>query len=263
MTAGSRPDRPVDGPAGAPDDAVSAEPAPADPAAGGPWPVGDPGRPDPLAPVEAERHAAFARRLADDARALIAREPRFAPALPRAGWFPARLWPRGLPALTRIILAQQVSTKAADAMWRRWCATLDPADPAAVLAADNATLKACGFSRQKARYVRGLAAALAEGRFDPAAVHADPDDAAAIGRLTALTGVGAWSAECYLLFADARPDILPAGDLALQVAWQRLAALPDRPATAALAEIGRAWRPHRSAAAYLLWSQYLAETARP
>lgn len=205
---------------------------------------------------------ALGRRIADDSRALAAREPRFAPALAHAGWFPVRLRAPGFPALVQIILDQQVSTKAAESMWNRLCATVDPGDPAAFLALDDATLKACGFSRQKMRYARLLAEAIVGGSFDPAHVHAEPDDEAAIARLTALTGIGRWSAECYLLFVAGRRDVLPAGDLALQVAWQWLGDLPARPSTTELADIGRAWSPWRTAAAYLLWGTYLQGTAR-
>lgn len=205
---------------------------------------------------------ALGRRIAADSRALAEAEPRFAPALAHAGWFPVRLRAPGFPALVQIILDQQVSTRAAEAMWRRLCSRIDPADPAAFLALDDATLKACGFSRQKARYARLLAEAILAGTFDPTHVHAEPGDEAAIARLTSLTGIGRWSAECYLLFVAGRRDVLPAGDLALQVAWQWLGGLQARPSTAELAEIGRAWSPYRTAAAYLLWGTYLQGTAR-
>jgi len=196
-----------------------------------------------------------------DAAALAAEEPRFVPALADLGHFPVRLRPPGFGALVRIVLDQQVSTRAAEAMWAKLVARLGAVEPAGFLTLDDATLKACGFSRQKARYARHAAEALLDGSLDLAAL-TRADDETVVARLTALPGFGPWSAECYLMFSLGRRDVLPAGDLALRVAWQRLAGLDEAPDGPALAAIGRAWTPRRTAAAYLLYGRYLADQAR-
>ncbi|MCA8909759.1 MAG: DNA-3-methyladenine glycosylase 2 family protein [Rhodospirillaceae bacterium] len=171
--------------------------------------------------------------------------------------------PSGFPALVRHILEQQVSTKAAAAMWAKLAARVDGVTPEALMALDEAALKACGFSRQKTRYVRALAEAVLDGSFDLAAVAADPDDEAAIAALTVLPGIGRWTAENYLLWSLGRRDILPAGDLALLVAWQWLSGAAARPKPDELRALAEAWRPRRSAATFLLWHFYLDTTERP
>lgn len=198
--------------------------------------------------------------LTADAHALAEAEPRFAPALEYTQRFPFRLRGPGFATLLQIILDQQVSTHAAAAMWAKFTARLDPVTPEGFLALEDETLKACGFSRQKTRYGRGLATALAEGTLDLEGLADLPDDEA-IAALTALKGIGPWSAECYLLFGLGRRDVFPAGDLALQVGWQRIAALDARPSPAELLDHAEAWRPRRTAAAYLIWRHYLAQNS--
>lgn len=198
--------------------------------------------------------------LTADAHALADEDPRFVPALRYTKRFPFRLRGPGFPTLLKIILDQQVSTHAAAAMWAKFVACVDPVTPSGFLALDDATLKACGFSRQKTAYARGLASALVDGALDLDALARMPDQDA-IETLTALKGLGPWSAQCYLLFGLGRRDIFPAGDLALQVGWQRIAELPERPGPAALLDQAEAWRPRRTAAAYLIWRHYLAENS--
>ena len=169
--------------------------------------------------------------------------------------------PPGFPTLVRLILEQQVSTKAAAAMWAKLADRVGAVVPSAVLGLDDETLKACGFSRQKIRYARALAEAVGDGSLDLAAVAAEPDDEAVIDLLTALPGIGRWTAENYMLWVLGRRDVLPAGDLALLIAWQRLAGLDTRPKPDALREMAEPWRPRRSAATYLLWHFYLDLTA--
>ncbi|MCB9958539.1 MAG: DNA-3-methyladenine glycosylase 2 family protein [Rhodospirillaceae bacterium] len=171
--------------------------------------------------------------------------------------------PAGFPALVRHILEQQVSTRAAAAMWAKLCARVDAVTPQALLVLDEADLKACGFSRQKIRYVRALGEAVLDGSVSLAAVAADPDDEAAIAALTALPGIGRWTAENYLLWSLGRRDILPAGDLALLVAWQWLSGADARPKPDELRALAEAWRPRRSAATFLLWHFYLETAERP
>jgi DNA-3-methyladenine glycosylase II len=170
------------------------------------------------------------------------------------------MWERepGFPTLVHIILEQQVSLASARAAFERLRAAASPLTPESLLSFDDVTLKRIGFSRQKAGYARGLATALLEGRVDLTAI-AGMHDSAAHAALIGIKGIGPWSADIYLLMALRRPDIWPAGDLALAVAAQRLKRLPSLPAPAELAELGEAWRPWRAVAARLLWHYYLGE----
>ncbi|MFN7173947.1 MAG: DNA-3-methyladenine glycosylase family protein [Thermaurantiacus tibetensis] len=196
-------------------------------------------------------------RLAEGIRALAEVEPAFAEALARHGPPPPRQRPRGYGSLLRAIVSQQVSTAAAAAIWNRLAAAFgNLEDPATIAAASVDALRAAGLSRQKAAYARSLAAHVAEGRLP---LHALPDDdEAAIALLTAVRGLGRWSAEIYLLFAEGRPDAFPAADLALRVQAGRLFFAGARPGEAALRARAEAWRPHRGAAAHLLWHCYSA-----
>ncbi len=215
-----------------------------------------------------------------DVAALASADPAFALAARIAGVFPIRLRPPGFGTLLRIILEQQVSTAAAAAMWRRLCDRLGAAAPGPplpdsvapgsgapgsvapgpFLALDDDALRACGFSRQKARYGRALAEEVRDGRLDLEAL-AGLDDEAAMARLCALPGIGRWSAENYLLWALGRPDVLPAQDLALQLGWQWLTETAERPTAAALRTAAEPWRPRRTAASLLIWHFYLARVA--
>jgi DNA-3-methyladenine glycosylase II len=116
-------------------------------------------------------------------------------------------------------------------------------------------LRAVGFSRPKMRYGRILAEEIAGGRLDVDGL-AGLDDEAAIAALTRIKGIGRWTAEIYLLFALGRPDVLPAGDLALCIAAQHLKKLESRPDPKAMLALGEIWRPHRSTAARFLWHLY-------
>lgn len=149
--------------------------------------------------------------------AALAAEPVFAAILERAGPPRFRRRRNGFATLLHIILEQQVSIDAAAAMHRRLSELCRPLAPEAFLALDDATLRACGFSRQKAGYARYLSGLVQSGDFDFAAL-AEADDETAHGRLVALKGIGRWSAEIYLIFALGRPNIWPAADLGLQIA---------------------------------------------
>jgi len=161
----------------------------------------------------------------------------------------------GFAALLRVIVGQQLSAKAAASIWQRLEVAGVADDPAAFLARDDETLRGLGLSRQKIAYGRGLSVAIASGALDLRRVHRLPDDGA-IAALVALKGIGVWSAECYLLFALGRPDIMPADDLALAVAAGRLVGSGERMKPAELRDAAEAWRPWRSAAARLLWHAY-------
>jgi DNA-3-methyladenine glycosylase II len=184
---------------------------------------------------------------------LIASVPHFASAdRARFEW---RKREAGFGGLLRMILGQQVSTRAADAMWGKLAAMMPEPDPTVFLTFDDAALAAAGFSRQKMRYGREIARALIA---DPLHLDrlADADDEAAIATLTALPGIGRWSAEVYLMFCLGRPDIWPAGDLGIVLGVQYLLGLPEKPSPAAIVAAAEAWRPHRSAASLLVWSHY-------
>ncbi len=152
----------------------------------------------------------------------------FRPILERAGSPRFRRRRNGFATLLHIILEQQVSIDAAAAMHRRLAGLCEPLAPAPFLALDDATLRSCGFSRQKMDYARRLAAAVASGEFDFVRL-AGADDAAALAALIGLKGIGRWSAEIYLIFALGRPDVWPAGDLGLQLGAAECMGLAERP----------------------------------
>ena len=193
--------------------------------------------------------------------AALGGEPVFRAILERAGAPRFRRRANGFPTLLHIILEQQVSIDAAAAMHRRLAGICQPLLPEPFLALDDATLRACGFSRQKMGYARGLAEAVASGRLDFTTLAVAPDDDARAG-LVALRGIGRWSAEIYLIFALGRPDIWPAADLGLQVAVAECLGLDERPRERALREMGEKWQPWRSVAACLFWQSYLHARGR-
>jgi DNA-3-methyladenine glycosylase II len=177
-------------------------------------------------------------------------EPTMAAALERLGYPPPRIRPTGYETLLRTIVGQQVSVAAASAVWNRLVALLgEGAPPERLLAAELDELRGCGLSRQKQGYARSLAELVTSGALDLSAL--PEDDEAAIAELTRIKGIGRWSAEIYLLFAEGRPDVFPAGDLAVQAGLQRLLDLPERPSEKTLRERAEAWRPHRGAVTLL------------
>jgi DNA-3-methyladenine glycosylase II len=197
--------------------------------------------------------------------ALADREPAFAAALARAGYPEPRISAPGYVTLLRTIVGQQVSTQAARSIWAKLEGAVgDAADPAALIAASDEALRAAGLSRQKISYARSLAEAVSSGRIDLAGLPADDEEA--IAQLVQAKGIGRWSAEIYLLFAEGRPDIWPAGDLAVQIAVGRILGLPDRPSEKQIRQVAEPWRPHRGAAAIFAWHHYSFErsaAARP
>ena len=182
-------------------------------------------------------------------------EPRFASALARIGYPEPRIRSRGYGTLMRTIVGQQVSVAAAASMWRKFEAHLGPdLPPEKVLESDFDTLRACGLSKQKQGYMRSLCELVVNGALDFDALPAD--DEAAIAQLTQIKGIGRWSAEIYLLFAEGRADIWPAGDLAVQAGLHKLLSLPERPSEKLTREMAEAWRPHRGATAIFTWHCY-------
>ncbi len=160
----------------------------------------------------------------------------------------------GPATLARTIVGQQVSVASARAILARLEALVGAELPMERLAAaSDEALRGVGLSRQKSAYLRSLAEHVADGRLDLAALPAD--DEAAIVALTAVKGIGRWSAEVYLLFAEGRPDVWPAGDLAVQASVGTMLKR-ERPSERELRTIGERWRPHRGAMAILAWHRY-------
>jgi DNA-3-methyladenine glycosylase II len=188
-------------------------------------------------------------------RALIDRDADLARAFKAAGAPASRQRPPGFASLLRIIINQQVSVAAGRAIWRSLEGGLAALTPEAVLAVPEDGLRGVGLSRAKAVYARELAAAVADGRLDLDGLEKQ-DDAEVLAQLTRIKGIGRWTAEIYLMFALDRPDIWPAGDLALAVAVERLLGLAERPGPKELDSIAQGWRPWRSSAAVLLWHYY-------
>ncbi|MDF7776257.1 DNA-3-methyladenine glycosylase 2 family protein [Sphingomonas sp. AOB5] len=186
---------------------------------------------------------------------VAADEPAFARAIARAGYPEARIRDRGYETLLRTIVGQQVSVAAAQSIWNKLAAALgDLTRPDIVAAASDEELRTAGLSRQKAAYARSLADEVTSGRLDLAAL--PEDDEEAIAALTRIKGIGRWSAEIYLLFAEGRPDIWPAGDLAVQIEIGRILGHPERPGEKQIREWAEAWRPHRGAVAIFAWHHY-------
>ncbi len=187
---------------------------------------------------------ALARTDADIARSLAA-----------VGYPEPRIRERGYATMLRTIVGQQVSVASAASVWRKLEAELgEGCAPDALTRASEEALRACGLSRQKQGYARSLATLVQSGEVTLDALPADDEEA--IQALTRIKGIGRWSAEIYLLFAEGRPDIWPAGDLAVQEAVGRLKRLDARPDEKATRALGEAWRPHRGAAAIFAWHAY-------
>ena len=187
--------------------------------------------------------------------ALAEREPAFAGLVERHGLPEPRHSEPGAHTLLRTIVGQQVSVAAARSMWAKLEAAYGtPPDLAAILEASDEDLRGAGLSRQKAGYARSLAGLVLSKSLDLGAL--PNDDEEAVELLTRIKGIGRWSAEIYLLFAEGRPDVWPAGDLAVQVEIGRLFGLPEKPTEKHLRELAEPWRPYRGAAAVLAWHSY-------
>jgi DNA-3-methyladenine glycosylase II len=181
-------------------------------------------------------------------------------ALARVGYPAPRQREPGFATLLRIMVAQQLSTRSAAAIWGRLEAACAPAVTAqGFLELEEAVLKTIGFSRQKMAYGRSLAEAIAAGVLDLEALATVPEEEA-IAAISALRGFGRWSAEIYLLFALGRADIFPADDLGLQVGMQRLKRLEERPKRMTMNALAEPWRPLRGCGAIFLWHYYGAAT---
>lgn len=175
---------------------------------------------------------------------------------------PPSLWarPEGFSTLVLIILEQQVSLASARAAHERLTERLGDISPEGLLSLNDSDLRACGFSRQKTGYCRGLAEALISERLLLTSLAPLPDDLVR-QRLTELKGIGRWTADIYLLMGLLRPDVWPAGDLALRRMLARIAGLDTLPDRAAELALASAWSPWRAVAARMLWNAYLGGAA--
>lgn len=185
-------------------------------------------------------------------------DPRMAELWQAAGTPGPRARPPGFGTLLRVIVGQQLSTHAAAAIWKRLEVAGVATDPSAYVAMDDDSLRALGLSRQKIAYGRGLAEAVVSGVLDLDRLK-KLEDEDAVEQLILLKGIGRWSAECYLLFALGRADVMPADDLALVASAGRHLGDGARWTPRQLRKEAELWRPWRSAAARLLWHAYHIE----
>jgi DNA-3-methyladenine glycosylase II len=211
----------------------------------------------PLAPpyilTEQTHAAAIAKLSAADAdlAAVVAR------------WGAPPFWTHepGFAGLVLAILSQQVSLESAKAAFNKLAAWISPVEPAGFLTLDDATLRAIGFSRQKAGYVRGLATVIISESLDLEGLVTMGDDQVREA-LLAVKGIGRWTADTYLLFVLRRSDAWPSGDLALAKAIQEVKGLPSVPSYPEVDEIAESWHPWRAVAARILWHAYLSVRGR-
>ena len=196
-----------------------------------------------------------AEAIRDGIDTIAAREPAIARARDAAGYPEPRIRPTGYKTLLRTIVGQQVSVAAASSVWRKLEAELGEEMAAAeLLARDFDTLRGCGLSRQKQGYARSLCELVEGGELDLANLPGDDEEA--VAELTRIKGIGRWSAEIYLLFAEGRPDIWPAGDLAVQAGIGKILGLTERPSEKEARALAEPWSPHRGAIAILTWHTY-------
>ena len=205
-------------------------------------------------------HRAMALTPDDYARArrhLMRRDPRLAPLIKRVG--PCRISEgrtrEPFAALVRAILSQQLSGKAADTKHGRVVALVgghDGLTPVGLLAADPVALRAAGVSRPKISYLRDLAERVIDRRLDLEALEYETDDTV-IAAITAVKGLGRWSAEMFLMFRLNRPDVFPVGDLGIVKGVQTLLGMKRRPKPITMIRAAESWRPYRSVAAWYLW----------
>lgn len=187
--------------------------------------------------------------------ALALLDARLAEIIPTAGEVPLRRTEPGFASLASIIVSQQVSRASADAIFDRLVTLVDPLDADNVLSGGTGPLIEAGLSRPKQAALLAAAQAVQQGQLDLHGLcDVAPEDA--LAQLTAVHGIGEWTAEVYLLFAAGHPDIFPAKDLALQVAAGDVLGLPERPDDRTVRHLSESWRPWRGVAARLLWAHY-------
>lgn len=200
------------------------------------------------------------RNAADLARAttaLVATDPRLGAIMEKTGALPLRLREPGFKSLIAIVVDQQISRAAADAIFGRLEARLDPFSPEAWLAAKDKHLSKAGLSGPKLKHARAIAERVTDGRLDFARLTRLSDDRAR-DYLIETPGIGRWTADIYLLSCMGRTDPWPAGDVALQAAVAHALALPARPNERDMHALAESWRPYRGVAARLFWAYYRA-----
>ncbi len=193
--------------------------------------------------------------------ALLQLDPRLVPIAEKAGPLPLRLTEPGFAGLAHIIVSQVVSRASADAIWRRMEAEMGDVTAAHYIAATNDDTPRFGLSRAKAKTLHGVATAIVDGHLNLEAI-STLDDASAYASLTALNGIGPWTAQVYLMFCLGHADMFPSGDVALQAAVAHGLQLEARPGEKMLRDIASNWAPYRSVAARLFWAYYAAITRR-
>ncbi|MBZ9818923.1 DNA-3-methyladenine glycosylase family protein [Mesorhizobium sp. CA4] len=186
--------------------------------------------------------------------ALCRIDPRLATVRDRAGEVPLRLSEPGFQSLASIIVSQQVSRASADAIFGRLLKLVDPLTPQAILAAGEDVFREAGLSRPKQRGLLAVAEAVAGGLDLDHLCTLDAGDA--IAEMTAVPGIGPWTAECYLLFAAGHPDVFPARDVALQTAVGHALGIDPRPPEKMLIRLAESWSPWRGVASRLFWAYY-------
>jgi len=190
-------------------------------------------------------------------RILMRRDPRLAVVIKREGRceLPDSRTHDPFAALVKVIMSQQLSGKAADTIFGRVVALAAPAGgltPVSVRALDVTALRGAGVSRPKVSYLYDLADHVGDGRLDLHALDGHPDEEV-IARITAVKGLGRWSAEMFLMFRLNRPDILPVGDLGIVKGMQRLFGMKRRPSERTMFRLAEAWKPYRSVASWYVW----------
>jgi len=206
-----------------------------------------------LIETEADLHAGIEH--------LLTADPRFSPLMALAGPPPLRRREAGFAGLASIVVSQQLSTDSAAAIWGRLTAAYDPFEPGQVLRARAPRLAKLGLSAPKIRALRAIASAVDSGALDLAGLADMPADEAHAA-LTAVHGIGPWTADIYLLACLGHADAWPAGDLALQEAARLAFALNARPTAKAMVVLAEPWRPWRGVAARVLWTYYRAVKRR-
>lgn len=199
--------------------------------------------------------------LAAGLAALVTADPRIAAIHRIAGALPLRRRPGGFAGLASIVVSQQLSTASAAAIWGRLSGAFEPLDHRTMLRARTARLQRLGLSAPKIKALKAIARAIEDGALDFARIAALPADEAH-AMLTAVHGIGPWTADIYLLFCLGHADAWPAGDLALQEAARLAFALAARPTAKQMVPLAEPWRPWRGVAARLLWSYYRATKGR-
>ncbi|MCA0256339.1 MAG: DNA-3-methyladenine glycosylase 2 family protein [Proteobacteria bacterium] len=192
--------------------------------------------------------------------ALAVLDPALAPIIAVAGAVPLRLSPPGFASLAHIIVSQMVSRASAMAIWNRMLVA-GPVTPEAYCDLNEEVIRALGLSRAKGRTLAAAANAILDGRLELEALETMPIEAA-LGKLTALSGIGPWTAEIYMMFAAGHADLFPAGDIALRKAVAHALLDGNVPSVTALADHAQRWSPWRAVAARLFWAYYARAMGR-